>query len=278
MLQRISKLVVLLAVLVSTSCVDANTSFYISGNVMGSKSGSSSGGATCTYSTSGSLLVTGYYDTGYAVSDGGEYYLHLLYDNALRNHTTAISTNPNGIYVTEVKVEIQTFDGATVGFSGLANPFTMPASTFIASSSGSTSSSSSSSSTSISKGVGSVIGIPASYGQQLDGMTQLDGVNLVVRASGHTSGGTHVETDDFYWPVIFRQLTNVCGTSAYTPCNVGQDQPETIVCCTSSTDCDDGNECTVDTCGADGLCTNTNVMDGTSCNSGSGTCTAGVCG
>jgi hypothetical protein len=45
--------------------------------------------------------------------------------------------------------------------------------------------------------------------------------------------------------------------------------------CASATECDDANECTTDTCDAQGVCDNAAVTDGTLCTGG--VCTAGVC-
>ncbi|MGF1508414.1 MAG: Ig-like domain-containing protein [Myxococcota bacterium] len=48
--------------------------------------------------------------------------------------------------------------------------------------------------------------------------------------------------------------------------------------CTVDEDCpDDGNECTAEMCTEEGTCESTNVADGTECDSGAGTCQAGVC-
>jgi serine protease len=47
--------------------------------------------------------------------------------------------------------------------------------------------------------------------------------------------------------------------------------------CTTDADCDDGNECTADTCTAQ-MCSNTPVADDTTCGGGAGICCAGGCG
>ena len=51
----------------------------------------------------------------------------------------------------------------------------------------------------------------------------------------------------------------------------------TEVClgCTGPGDCNDYNECTADSCEADGTCTNPPVPDGTACGVGGPTCQAG---
>ncbi len=47
--------------------------------------------------------------------------------------------------------------------------------------------------------------------------------------------------------------------------------------CTMGADCDDTNDCTVDTCDGSNMCQHVNAMNGTSCSSGSGTCQSGEC-
>ena len=53
----------------------------------------------------------------------------------------------------------------------------------------------------------------------------------------------------------------------------------TEVCsgCTGPSDCNDDNECTVDSCATDGTCTSAPVANGTSCGVGGPTCQDGVC-
>ncbi|MCH8149497.1 MAG: hypothetical protein IH987_16190, partial [Planctomycetes bacterium] len=62
----------------------------------------------------------------------------------------------------------------------------------------------------------------------------------------------------------------------------GDGIPDECVVCAVDADCDDGNECTDDTCDS-GICTNTNEPGGTTCDDGQfcttgETCNAGVCG
>ena len=47
--------------------------------------------------------------------------------------------------------------------------------------------------------------------------------------------------------------------------------------CNHNTDCDDSNDCTNDICSADEACVYTNLPDGDTCDSGTGTCQKGVC-
>jgi len=262
MLQRLSKATVLLALLACSSCVDDNTSFYISAHLSGTRSTSTSGSG-CTYSASNAPYLSGLYDPAY----GGAYVLHPLYNNALQNRATALATDPNGVFVSSAVVEILTFDGQTIAFASGPNPFEVPTSTFVPSST---------STGTVSKAAGAIVVIPATYGAELAG-SGLDGVTVAVRAIGKTNGQTNIETDDFYWQIFFADLTAQCGTTASTPCNVGQDQVQVIVCCSTDADCDDTNECTTDMCDTAVGCSNTNVLDGTSCNSGMGTCMSGVC-
>jgi len=259
MLQRFTKATVLLALLGCSSCVDDNTSFYISAHMAGSSSGSSSTGL-CTYSTSNNPYLSGSYDPSY----GGAYVLHPLYNNALQDRSSALATDPNGVFVTSAIVEILTFDGATISFAAGPNPFEVPTSTFVPSSS---------SMGQVAQAVGSIVVIPAAYGVELGG-SGLSGVTIAVRAIGKTNGQVDIETDDFYWQVFFANLIGICGATASTPCNLGQDQAQIIKCCSADADCSDGNECTADLCNS-GSCSNPTLPDMTVCTGGM--CSAGVC-
>ena len=81
-------------------------------------------------------------------------------------------------------------------------------------------------------------------------------------------------------------VANVCVPDV--ECNVDADCAVGDICvdnlcvpeieCTVDQDCDDDNECTVGACNTgEGLCNNTNVQDGTSCDAGNGICAVGQC-
>jgi flagellin-like protein len=61
---------------------------------------------------------------------------------------------------------------------------------------------------------------------------------------------------------------NYCNISSEYVCRANQ---------TLATNCDDGNECTIDSCGG-GSCSNVAVADGIVCDEGSGVCASGRCG
>lgn len=93
-------------------------------------------------------------------------------------------------------------------------------------------------------------------------MCQDDGEECTAELCDMTTGCTSVAVED--------------GTS----CDAGAGSCEGGACvpfeCVESSDCDDANECTTDTC-AENACVLTNVADGTSCNGGVGSCEGGVC-
>ena len=75
-----------------------------------------------------------------------------------------------------------------------------------------------------------------------------------------------------------------CETSAdcSDPTPVCDPDSGTCVGCLADTDCDDGEDCTADSC-ADSECSHQAAADGTTCDDGNGctsgdACTAGVCG
>ena len=86
-------------------------------------------------------------------------------------------------------------------------------------------------------------------------------------------------TDDVYdgsWGV---RLENI-GTNLYifqSDRRYGLIVDKVLSGCTTNEDCNDANECTTDTCGADEVCSNTAVADGTTCNTGTGLCCGGLC-
>jgi len=123
--------------------------------------------------------------------------------------------NPNHIQVELAEVQINDAAGTPINLGGLPNPFTVPATGYVAS--GAT-------------GVGSVQIIPPIYGAALSGM---DGVGIVVsvKAIGYTQAGAEIVSDPYLWPITLCSgclfqcvLDDMCQPVTTTSCTPGQDE------------------------------------------------------
>jgi hypothetical protein len=142
----------------------------------------------CEVSEESGTLLRGKLDT-VNMPDSTAYGVAVLLRNSLFARPGPVAADPNGVFITDLVVEVNTFAGERVGFTG-ANPFTTPASIFIPSGDPET--------------PGAAIGdfrlLPSAYVDELRGTAPTTLV-FEVEMHGHTAGGTDVSVGPWRWVV-----------------------------------------------------------------------------
>jgi len=183
------------ASLAATACTDDGVALHIECNVAPDVTDTS-----CTWNPDGKDCV---FDGRMNLRAAQSYYAGFRVRSGLkaRSRTSPPRSEPNGIQLQEVEVELRAPGGRPIGFPKLANPYTLVSSGYVQPS-----------------GVGllQVELIPAAYAQVLrdlesDPDTQLGQVVAVVKAKGITDGQTKVETANFFWPIRLTYVSPVAG-------------------------------------------------------------------
>jgi len=202
-------LLALLAPFAFGSCVADSVSLRITCNIAPE--------ADCRYQSAGDCKAYGFLNLSVWIN----YFATLRVANGLkpRNSDVPPQSEPNGIQIYELEVEVSNSAGKKLSFgNGVPNPYTVPASGFIEPSE---------------DGLVSANLIPASYVRRLidmaNGRTTPNQVRLDVIARGKTSGGVSVESASWNWAVDLLNVSlnepdNLCAISDDNVCEFGQDQ------------------------------------------------------
>lgn len=224
MIHRSLPVFVICVALVAGGCVDDNTSFFISGNLLPDDN-------DCSLSESNDFLFQGIYDVGLAAAGGaGPYFLYPLYNNALQNRATHLMTDPNGILIQEAEITLSLPDGTPLDFGAFPNPYTVPTSTYVFSST---------TEGDVQQTPGSIVAIPPDYAAGLLAIVDPSGVNVVVVSvvvRGESGGGSEIEPGPWTYNITLCDgcLVTRCALGdeeTNTACNTGQDEA-TIIDCT----------------------------------------------
>ena len=221
-----SLLVVWAAVLAASGCADSNPSLIVEGNILPEVQESG-----CIVDPGGTLMVpNGTFDVMDIFRTRGTereviprgYTVYPRYTNQLMPGRNPVGADPNGILVSSVIVTLYDQGYRPLDLGGLANPFTVTTSTYIAPRS---------------QSAGAVVGIPDEYrramqGSDIAGTTVVIGIEPIAR----TMGGTDVKVNEWYWPVdicegcLFYCVGDGGSGEAAAVCDPGQDVPTPIQC------------------------------------------------
>jgi hypothetical protein len=146
-----------------------------------------------------------------------QYEFLLLMNNFVVDDSDALLNDPNIVKPISFEVEISEFNGPKVGFPGLPNPYTVPASgTVLDSREG----------TNPGSGAFSGVGIPSVYGEVLEQYFDdeiLQNVVLHVYVNGESLGDNSLTSDEWIWPLELRNGASIdCPGKAWV-CSPGQD-------------------------------------------------------
>lgn len=189
----------------SSGCDDSNATVFVRGTVIPEGDG-------CTVDPNGDVLLRGLYN----VEAGGSYTLFPIFSNQLRTRAGSVASDPNGVHIDSVEVELRDEGGLPLAFDGLPNPFQVATSTFIPSAAG----------TSASSAGAAVEVIPAVYSGQLP---TAGTIIAALKAFGETNGRVNVESDEWTYPI------ELCGGSCLFVCDPMA--TTNMPCCTPGANC-----------------------------------------
>lgn len=211
---RFSLVAIMLALSLG-GCVDDNISVFIRGNIAPEIED-----GLCTYSPSSmSGLTQGRWDIAGSQNYSGNYIVNVAVVNQIQARASTVASEPNGVQITGAEVTLRDLAGDPIAFGGLPNPFSVPASVYIAPANGPDGTSAS---------AVSIVAVPRDYGASLMAAGNVDTTIVAsLRLVGQTNGSIDIRTGEWDYPIaICSNCLFGCppaGDPGVLACNPGQD-------------------------------------------------------
>ncbi|MFT5357620.1 MAG: hypothetical protein ACI9KE_004857 [Polyangiales bacterium] len=208
-------LVALMLALGLGGCVDDNVSVFILRNIAPEIEDDG-----CSFSPDSNAAITqGRWDISGSQRYAGNYIVTVAVVNQIQARASTVASEPNGVQISGAEVTLRDLAGDPIAFGGLPNPFSVPASVYIAPADGPDSTSAS---------AVSIVAVPRDYGASLMAAGTVDTTIVAsLRLVGQTNGQIDIRTGEWDFPIaICTDCLFGCppaGEPAILSCNPGQD-------------------------------------------------------